>query len=122
MKITVLDAVALGNDLDLSVFSSFGELEIWQETVPETVKEHLRGEQVVILNKVRLDAAALAGASELKLILEAATGYDNIDLAFCRSHGLAVCNVVGYSTQCVAQLTVTMLPYPITPHVFPAIS
>ena len=108
MKISVLDAASLGDDLDLSVFASYGELEIWQKTEQGDVGEHLRGARVAILNKVRLDAQALTQAPDLKLICEAATGFDNIDLVFCRAHGIAVCNVVGYSTQCVAQLTVTM--------------
>lgn len=108
MKITVLDSASLGDDLDLSRFGKFGEVTVHRATTPENAAEHLAGAEVAVLNKVRLTAEILAGAPSLKLICEAATGYDNIDLSYCRAHGIAVCNVVGYSTQCVAQLTVTM--------------
>ena len=108
MTVTVLDAASLGDDLDLRAFGQFGDLRVYRETDAETAAEHLAGAEIAVLNKVRLTAEILASAPDLRLICEAATGYDNIDLSYCRAHGIAVCNVVGYSTQCVAQLTVTM--------------
>lgn len=107
-RVVVLDADSLGRDLDLSLFGELGELTIWDATTPENAAEHLAGASVAVLNKVKLTADILAEAPSLRLILEAATGYDNIDLSYCRARGIAVCNVVGYSTQCVAQLTVSM--------------
>lgn len=108
-RITVLDAGALGDDLDLSRFGAFGKLTVYRETTVQNAAEHLAGAQIAILNKVRLTSEILARATDLELICETATGFDNIDLAYCRAHGIAVCNVVGYSTQCVAQLTVSMV-------------
>ena len=108
-RIAVLDAGALGDDLDLSRFGAFGELTVYRETTAQNAAEHLAGAQIAILNKVRLTSEILARATDLELICETATGFDNIDLAYCRAHGIAVCNVVGYSTQCVAQLTVSMV-------------
>ena len=61
-----------------------------------------------MLNKIKLNESNLSGAKNLKLICVAATGYDNIDIAYCREHGIAVCNVPGYSTDSVAQLSVSM--------------
>lgn len=107
-KIVVLDAATLGNDLDLSGLREFGELTVYPSTTSENAAERLAGAQIVVLNKVKLTAGILSKATELKLICETATGFDNIDLDYCRSKGIAVCNVVGYSTPCVAQLTVTM--------------
>ncbi len=108
MKIAVLDAATLGDDLNLELFRQFGELCVWQQTPPEELPAHLRGAEVAILNKVRMTAQVLSGAPELRLICIAATGFDNVDLDWCRAHGVAVCNVVGYSTQCVAQVTLAM--------------
>lgn len=108
MKISVLDAATLGDDLDLGLFSEFGEVEIFSATAPEELEVRLRDADVVILNKLRLFEEQLANAKKLKLICVAATGFDNIDVAFCRSHGIAVCNVVGYSTHSVAQVTLAM--------------
>ena len=107
-RIAVLDAATLGDDLDLSCFREVGDLTVYRETTVHSAAEHLAGAQIAVLNKVRLSAEILSQASDLELICESATGFDNIDLAYCRAHGIAVCNVVGYSTQCVAQLTISM--------------
>lgn len=106
MKITVLDAKTLGDDLDLSPLSSVGEPEIYENTPPELVAERIDDSEVVIINKVKLNESNLTGAKKLRLICIAATGYDNIDVAYCKKAGIAVCNVVGYSTDSVAQITV----------------
>ena len=108
MKLAVLDAATLGDDLDLGMFRQFGELSIWQQTRPEELEAHLRGAEVAILNKIRMTAQVLAAAPDLRLICIAATGFDNVDLDWCRAHGVAVCNVVGYSTRCVSQVTLAM--------------
>lgn len=108
MKLAVLDAATLGSDMDLSLFSEFGELVCYPKTSAEEMEEHIRDADVLILNKVRCNAETLATGKNIKLICVAATGYDNIDIAYCRSRGIAVCNVVGYSTASVAQITVSM--------------
>ena len=108
MNIVVLDAATLGNDLDLNLFAKYGELTIHQSTSPEEVSEHLKGANVAILNKIKLGAEQLKNADSLKLICISATGFDNVDLDYCRAHGIAVSNVVGYSTQSVAQVTLAM--------------
>ncbi len=108
MRITVLDAATLGADVSMSVFEPFGSVTVYQNTAAHEVKDHVRDAEVLLLNKVKLTAENLAYADDLRLICVAATGYDNIDLTFCRARGIAVCNVVGYSTQSVAQLTLSM--------------
>jgi glycerate dehydrogenase len=82
------------------------ETEIYVNTPPESVAERIAESDVVIINKVKLNESNLAGAKNLKLICVAATGYDNIDVAYCKTAGIAVCNVVGYSSLSVAQITV----------------
>ena len=111
MKIVVLDAATLGADLDLSPLESLGEVEIWQATPPEKVAERLAEAEVAVLNKVRLNGDNLGGCKKLRLICLAATGYDNVDAAYCRGAGIGVCNVAGYSTDSVAQLTAAMALY-----------
>ena len=108
MKITFLDAATLGEDLSTASFSEFGEVTVYPSTSPEEAVAHIGDADAVVLNKVKLNASNLAGNSTLRLICITATGFDNVDLDFCREKGIAVCNVVGYSTQCVAQLTITM--------------
>lgn len=108
MKITVLDADTLGKDLDLSPLSEVGEVEVYRNSRPEEVADRITDSDVVVINKVKLNAGNLSGARSLKLICIAATGYDNIDTVFCRENSIGLCNVPGYSTQSVAQLTVSM--------------
>ena len=109
MRITILDAGTLGADLSLDLFSRFGDVTVYQSSTQEAVSERIADAEAVITNKMKLNAQNLANAKSLKLICVTATGYDNIDLAYCREHQIAVCNVVGYSTQCVAQVTVSMV-------------
>lgn len=108
MKLVVLDAQTIGDDLSLDCFRTFGELTVYPATSREETVAHLQGAEIALLNKVRLDAEILRQTPSLRLICVLATGFDNIDLNYCRQNGIAVCNVVGYSTQCVAQLTVAM--------------
>lgn len=106
MKITVLDSATLGEDLDLSPLSEVGETEVYKNTAPHEVAERIAESDAVVINKIKLNESNLSEAKNLKLICIAATGYDNIDVAYCKKKGIAVCNVVGYSTHSVAQITV----------------
>ena len=109
MRIAVLDSATLGDDIDLGLFDRFGEVSVYRSTAPEEVEERIADCDIVILNKVKLGAGNLPAAGHLKLICVTATGFDNIDIGYCRENGIGVCNVAGYSTDSVAQLTVAMV-------------
>lgn len=108
MKISFLDAKTLGNDLTFDEFHSLGETVVYQITTPDEVCNHIHDSDVVIVNKIKLHEQNLANAHNLKLICVAATGFDNIDLEYCKTRGIGVCNVIGYSTHSVAQVTLAM--------------
>ena len=108
MKITILDAATLGADMRFGVFEELGETVVFRTTEKELVAERIKDTDVVILNKVKLNESNLKSAKSLKLICVTATGFDNIDTQYCRENGIAVCNVCGYSTNSVAQVTVAM--------------
>src|SRR5712691_10677563 len=67
------------------------------------VVERLQGATIVIINKLALREPDLARLPELKLIAIAATGFDCVDLDYCRSHSIAVCNVRGYAANSVSE-------------------
>src|SRR5262245_60744157 len=67
------------------------------ETDESQVVERLRDATIAICNKVGLRRNSLSQLPKLKLIAVAATGTDNVDLAFCRTHNIAVCNTRGYA-------------------------
>ncbi|MBE6679777.1 MAG: hydroxyacid dehydrogenase [Ruminococcaceae bacterium] len=108
MKIKILDAATLGEGLDFSVLSRFGEVESFDGTAKEDVAVRIADADVIIINKIKINSESLRLAKRLKLVCIFATGYDNINIDDCREKGIAVCNVKGYSTHSVAQLTVLM--------------
>ena len=108
MKIAVLDSATLGSDMHFDMITSLGETVIYETTSPEDVEAHISDSDVIIINKVKVNESNLSSAANLKLICVAATGYDNIDTEYCKNRGIAVCNVVGYSSHSVSQVTVAM--------------
>src|SRR2546425_4535583 len=73
------------------------------ETLAGQTVERLRGATVVISNRLPLREADLSQLPALKLIAIAATGFDNIDLDYCRRRGIAVCNTRGYAANSVSE-------------------
>ncbi|MDA7024873.1 2-hydroxyacid dehydrogenase [Pseudomonas sp. FSL R10-0056] len=97
-------------DLDLDPLRrSFGDLQLCADTTPTNVIERLQGVSVAISNKALLNAQTLAACPELKLILVAATGTNNVDLEAARALGITVANCQGYGTPSVAQHTLGLL-------------
>ncbi|MGM9631619.1 MAG: NAD(P)-dependent oxidoreductase [Eubacteriales bacterium] len=109
MKIVFLDALTLGEDIDLSYFSDLGEIEIYPTSTDAEIAFRVADCDVAVTNKLKLGEHNLSDAKNLKLICVTATGFDNIDLAFARERKIGVCNVVGYSTSSVAQITAGMV-------------
>lgn len=108
MKISVLDVDTLGDDLNLSELDKLGDVKVYPLTLQDEVEERIKNAEVVILNKVKLNSENLPCAKNLKLICITATGFDNVDIDYCKEHNIAVCNVRGYSTDSVVQLTISM--------------
>lgn len=104
MKIVFLDASTLG-DTPLDPIASQGELVCYPTSTREEVLERTADCQVIITNKVRIDKEIIDSAKELKLICEAATGVNNIDLNAAAAKGIPVRNVAAYSTDSVVQAT-----------------
>lgn len=108
INISILDALTLGDDIDFSLFRAIANVTVYGMTAPQTVTEHIGNSDVIIVNKVKLNQDNLKEAENLKLICVTATGYDNIDIEYCKSRQIAVCNVCGYSSESVSQVTVAM--------------
>lgn len=105
MKIVILEAKTVGEDIDMSFFGDLGETKIHSLTKNGDLKERTKGFDVAVINKSKFDKKLISSLPDLKLICVTATGYDNIDVEYCREKGIAVCNVPAYSTQSVAQVT-----------------
>lgn len=104
MKAVFLDYDTVSNgDLDTSALAaSVGQLKLYESDDSETA-ERIRGADIVLLNGLKLSGEILQGAPMLKLVVLAATGTDNVDLAAAQERGIAVCNVRAYCTASVVQ-------------------
>jgi glycerate dehydrogenase len=109
MKIVLLDAKTLGEDIDLSAFYKFGEFIIYQTTKEDEKFQRVEDADIVITNKVIFDRELLSKLPKLKLIALTATGMNNVDLKAAEEFGVSVKNVAGYSTKSVAQHTITLV-------------
>lgn len=109
MKIVVLEADAMGLGVNFDSLKPFGEVIIYGKTQEYEIIERIKDADVIIPNKSILNEENLKEAKNLKLICEAATGYNNIDIEYCKKRGIPVTNVVGYSTPIVAQHTFALL-------------
>ncbi len=111
MKIVLLDAKTLGDDLDITILESFGTLSVYQTTSPEETLERIQSADIIITNKVVITADMMEATPTLKLICIAATGMNNVDLDAAKSKGIEVKNVAGYSTKSVVQHTFAITLY-----------
>lgn len=104
MKIVFLDAATMG-DASFEPIARLGELVCYDRSAAEEALERVSDCDVMIINKVKVTPQLIDAAKNLKLICEAATGVNNIDLGYAASKGIPVRNAVGYSTDSVVQAT-----------------
>ncbi len=110
MHIVVTDAeTVVGNGITLDFLQEFGQVTVYDLTTPEQLPGRITEADAVICNKTPITAEAMAAAPNLKYVGLFATGYNNVDIAYAAAHGIAVCNVPGYSTEAVAQHTMALL-------------
>ena len=102
MKIVFLDAITMG-DASLEEIAALGELVTYPSSTPQEARERVKDADVALLNKVIVDKEFLDAAPKLKLVCEAGTGINNIDVKLCEERGVIVRNVAAYSTDSVAQ-------------------
>ena len=110
MNIVILDAYAANpGDLSWDEFAALGELTVYDRTAQEDAAARIGDAEVVFINKVRLTDEIFAACPNLKLVSILATGYNIVDLAAAKRRGITVCNVPGYSTRAVVQMTFALL-------------
>ncbi len=105
----ILDAATLG-DADLGCILNNGDnWQIHQQTKPDEVLARVKDAEIVLCNKVELNAGTIAACPQLKLIAVAATGTNNVDLDAAKQNNTLVCNVRGYGSASVAQHTIGLM-------------
>ncbi len=108
MKIVFLEASSFG-PIPLDELFTLGEMTMYAHSTTEEAMERVGDCEVLIVNKVRVTDELMARAPKLRLICEAATGVNNIDVEAAERRGIIVRNAVAYSTDSVVQLTFTHL-------------
>lgn len=104
MKIVFLDAfTANPGDVSFDAIHQFGELITYPRTIPEKLSSVAHDADIIITNKFRIDEAALNQMPQLRYVVVAATGYNNIDIDAVKRRQIPVSNVRGYGTESVVQ-------------------
>jgi len=112
MKTVFLNVAKLNFDgkLDFSSISNLTTVKEYNESNKQEILERIENQDVVITKELALDREMLLQfPPSVKLICEAGTGYNNIDIVAAREKGISVCNIPSYSTEAVAQLVITYI-------------
>ena len=110
MKIVFLDsATTTRDDIDFGPLEAIGDLVLHDHTTPDTIVERSADADILLSNKVVIDAATMDACSNLKMIQVCATGTNNVDLDAAKARNIIVCNVSGYSTPAVVQHTFALI-------------
>lgn len=111
MKAVFLDYQSLDKqDLDFSgLDAQFDELTLYPATTASEVAQRIQGADVIISNKVHINAEHMQLNPQLKLILISATGTNNVELVHAQQQGIVVCNCQAYGTAAVAQHTLMLM-------------
>ena len=115
LKIVFLDRITAGPIKLKERFSKYGEYIEYDDTSPEQIVERISDTDVIITNRIKLRKEHFEKASKLKLVLITATGFNHIDIEGGNEKGIKTDNVSDYSTNSVAQLTMTYLLNELTP-------
>lgn len=110
-RIVCLDGATLYpmGDPHWAPFAEVAAFEVYDRTAPDEIIERVGGAEMILTNKVVIDAATIAALPALKYIGVLATGYNIVDIAAARAAGITVTNIPAYSTSSVAQLVFALL-------------
>jgi len=113
MHIAVFNPEIIGVSSYPDILKKFGTVThyIYKKDYCGSLHEMIYDAAVVVSSKILFNSDLLDQLPNLRLICVPATGTNNVDLEVAKSHGIAVYNVAGYSTECVVQHTFAMLFY-----------
>lgn len=109
-RVVVVNAKKMNYDglLDFSVLSN--DVVVYDDSTNDELIERIQDARVVVTKELPVGADLINQFPDsVELIVEAGTGYNNIDLDAARTKGITVCNIPAYSTQRVAHTVIMML-------------
>ncbi|MFL0268036.1 2-hydroxyacid dehydrogenase [Candidatus Clostridium radicumherbarum] len=102
--------VDFDNKLDFSKLKEQGKVTLYEDSSDDQILDRVKDQNIVITKELPIGRELIKKfPSSVKLICEAGTGYNNIDIDACRERNIRVCNVPGYSSEAVAQLVITFM-------------
>lgn len=115
MKIVCVEPIGISQSLAeefKSKYAAKGHDFVWYADRKEdanTLIERMHDAEVVIISNIKLPKEVLSACPNLKMLSVAFTGYDHIDMDYCREHNICVCNASGYATVAVAELAIGLM-------------
>ena len=113
MKILVFTekpfAPAAVKAIENTVNASGNELEVVEGGTRADLLEAVKNANGLIVRSDKIDGDVMDAAPNLKVIVRAGAGYDNIDLAAATAHGICVMNTPGQNSNAVAELVFGMM-------------
>ena len=109
-RVVVVNAGKMNYDhlLDFSILSN--DVQVYDDSTNAELIERIQGATVVVTKEIPVTAELLSQFPDtVKLIVEAGTGYNNIDLNVAKERGITVCNIPAYSTERVAHTVIMMI-------------
>lgn len=110
MKIVILDGYTTNpGDISWAPFEALGELQVYDYTAPDEIFGRLSGVSVCLTNKTCFPKEVLEKLPDLRYIGCLSTGFNVVDVEYCRNHGITVTNIPEYATFATAQMTIALL-------------
>ena len=109
-KVVVVNAAKMNFDGKLDFSSLSDDVQVFADSSPEELLQRIQGADVVVTKELPVPAELLAQfPASVRLLVEAGTGYNNIDLPAAKAKGITVCNIPAYSSQRVAHTAIMLM-------------
>lgn len=109
-KTVVLNAGLVNYDGNVDYSSIASDVIIYDETPEDLILERVQDATVVVTKEMKVPGKIIRQFPDsVKMICEAGTGYNNIDLDAVREKGIMLCNIPAYSSERVAHTGIMMM-------------
>ena len=111
MQAVFLDKGTFSEGIDLPAPTGISDYVTYNDTPKDTavILERCKDADIIITNKVQINAEVISKLPKLKLIQLTATGMNNVDQDACNEHDVALFNVAGYAVKSVPEHTFMLM-------------
>lgn len=110
VKTVVLNAAKMNFDGNLDFSGLSDSVTVYDDTIPEELLDRIQDADCIVTKEMPVSGELIRRfPKSVKLICEAGTGYNNLDLAAAKEMGITVCNIPAYSTKRVAHTAIMLI-------------